>query len=236
MILNLNGISATMRTVAISGGFTRIFLENFTTTSGTVIDIVFTSSLGAESTTPAGTETVYVRRAQLEAGSFASSYIPTTTAAVTRNVCVESNTTTGNIDANKGSIYLEFIPQHVPSGTIYIFGSYVDASNYTAILHDATNLIFRKCISGTNYDATIANTFVIGTKYKVTAMWGQSGSNIALSGVLGTANSNSAPLKLGTTYQIGANGNGAGQPFATIRNVKIWKKALKDSELVRLTT
>ena len=52
---------------------------------------------------------------------------------------------------------------------MYLWGSYVDANNSTSILHDGTNIIFRKRISGTNYDSTKALTYTAGTTYTVKA-------------------------------------------------------------------
>ena len=182
-----------------------------------------------------GTSGIYLWGAQLEVGAFASSYIPTTTASVTRNAEIKTDIVLSNIDINKGSIYLEFIPNHVVSGTVFMFGSYVDTNNYTAILHDATNLIFRKRITGTNYDATIALTYVNGTSYKISATWGASGTTIYLNGGAGTPHANITALQLAATFQLGSDGNSLQHLYGTVRNVKIWKKALTDTQLINLT-
>jgi hypothetical protein len=181
-------------------------------------------------------DVIAVDYADNQGGAFASMPILTTTAAVTRAADVLSYPTAGNLNAASGGIYLEFTPEHAPIWTIFLFGSYVDSNNYTAILHDGTSYIFRKCIAGINYDAAIALAFTSGTKYKVAIGWGNSGLNIAIAGILGTANSNSLPAQLGTTIQLGADGNGAGQPFAEICNIKFFKKELKTSKLISLTS
>ena len=173
--------------------------------------------------------------AQVELGSFASSYIATTTVAVTRNADVEAVSTSGNIAAAAGSVYLEYTPTHTPSGTIALWGTYVDASNYTAILHDATNLIFRKRIAGVNYDATIANAFVSGTTYKACATWGTSGTSITLNGTEGTPHANTTAAQIGSTMQWGADGNSLQQPFANIRNCRDWLRQLSASERTAVT-
>ena len=56
-----------------------------------------------------------------------------------------------------------------------------------------------------------------------------------VSGVLGTANSNAASLQLGSTFQIGADGNSSQQAFASFKNVKIYAKSLAAPQLRRLT-
>lgn len=182
-----------------------------------------------------GTVSCYLWGAQVELGSFASSYIATTTVAVTRNADVEAVSTSGNIAAAAGSVYLEYTPTHSPSGTIAFWGTYVDASNYTAILHDATNLIFRKRIAGVNYDATIANAFVSGTTYKVCATWGTAGTSITLNGTEGTPHANTTAAQIAATMQWGADGNSLQQPFASIRNCRDWLRQLSASERAAVT-
>lgn len=178
---------------------------------------------------------LYLWGAQLELGSFASSYIPTTTLAVARNADVEAVSTSGNIAAAAGSVYLEYTPTHSPSGTIAFWGTYVDASNYTAIIHDATNLIFRKRIAGVNYDATIANAFVSGTTYKACATWGASGTSITLNGTEGTPHANTTAAQIAATMQWGADGNSLQQPFASVRNCRDWLRQLSASERAAVT-
>ena len=165
----------------------------------------------------------------------ASSYIPTTTAAVTRAASVDSYPTSGNITAAAGTVALTFTPTHAPSGTVALWGTYVDASNYTAILHDATNLIFRKRIAGSNYDATIANAFVNGTTYKVAATWGAAGTAIYLDGVAGTPHANTTAAQIAATMQVGADGNSLQQPGAGTTNLRIWQRQLSISEGVAVT-
>lgn len=181
-------------------------------------------------------DVIAVDYADNQGGAFASSPISTTTAAVTRASDALSYPTAGNLNAAAGAIKLEFTPEHAPSGTIFLFGSYVDSDNATLILHDATSLIARKRIAGTNYDATIANAFVSGTTYKIAMSWGSSGLNIAVAGVLGTANNNSIAAQLGTTIQIGADGNSLQQSFGSLKSVKFYPKQLKTAKLIQVTS
>lgn len=192
-----------------------------------------TQSSGSINAAAQGSAVIY--GAQVELGSFASSYIPTTTIPVARYADVESYPTASNILAAAGSIALTFTPTHTPSGTIALWGTYVDASNYTAILHDATNLIFRKRIAATNYDATVELNFVAGTSYKIAASWGAGGSTIHLNGTAGTPHANTTAAQVAATMQFGADGNSLQQPFANIGDGRIWQRQLSSAALNAIT-
>jgi hypothetical protein len=135
-----------------------------------------------------GTSDVYLWGSQFELGSYATTYQATTTAAVTRDKDILDDQVSGNLTAAAGTVAFQWTPSHNPSGTVALGGSYVDADNYTTILHDATNYIFRKRIAGVNYDATLTASFVSGTTYSIALKLGADGSQIAVDGVLGTAN------------------------------------------------
>ena len=154
---------------------------------------------------------------------------------MTRNAEIDSYPTSGNILAAVGTIALTFTPTHAPSGTIALWGTYVDASNYTAILHDATNLIFRKRIAASNYDATIANAFASGTTYKVSGSWGASGVTITVDGTEGTPHANTTAAQIGSAMEIGGDGNSAQQPFAAMANCRAWQRQLSAAERAAIT-
>src|SRR6185369_8074149 len=101
----------------------------------------------------------------------------------------------------------------------YAFGTYVDASNYTALLIDSTTATFRKRIAGVNYDATKALTMVAGTNYKLMGRVNvDNTTDIFVQGVKGAGNANTtAPqAKSDKTYQIGSDGASANQLYAGI--------------------
>lgn len=193
-----------------------------------------TQASGVEAAAPQGSAVFY--GAQVELGSSASTYIATTTAAVTRAADVDAYPTASNILAAAGTVYLEFTPDHTPSGTIALWGTYVDASNYTAILRDATNMIMRKRIAGVNYDATIANAFSANTTYKVCGSWGASGVTVTVNGTEGTPHANTTAAQIAATMQWGADGNSLQQPFATERNARVWQRQLSASERGAITS
>ena len=160
--------------------------------------------------------------AQIELGSFASTYIPTTTVAVTRNADIDQYPTASNVVAAAGSVYLEYTPYHAPSGTVFLWGTYVDASNYTGILHDGVNLIFRKRIAATNYDAPVAHPLLPDETYKIMATWGSAGMTLQIDDLTSLGNSNTTNAQIGTSMQFGADGNSLQQPFGKLGECRVW--------------
>jgi len=181
------------------------------------------------------TDTWYLWNINATDLSYDTSPIATTTSTVTRSPDVLAYPTTNNLRADKWTIYLEYTPKHTPiTENIYLFWSYIDASNYTAIFHDWTNLIFRKRIAWTNYDTTITNAFVIWDLYKIAVKWWIDWIDIFLNWVKGTNNSNTTNLQLGTTLEIWTL-NSTWQPTANIKNIKFYKTSLSDSRLLQIT-
>lgn len=174
---------------------------------------------GTENSAAVGTAGIY--GVDFKIGGL-SSYTPTTTSSVVRNSNVLSYPASGNISAAVGTVYLEATWQHAVSGIGFLWGTYVDANNYTAIGHDGTNIVFRKCVTGVNYDAAALLPYVSGTTYKIAAQWGTSGTQIYVDGVAGAPNVNTAPAQIGSTMQLGADGNGAFQPFACLKHLRIY--------------
>lgn len=172
---------------------------------------------------------------QVEKGSFASSFIETAAAAVPRDKDVLSRPTADELPANDFVIALEWTPQNVAMGTIFIWGTYVDADNGTYLLHDGTNIIFRKRISGTDHEVTKALTYAADTTYKpVIKQSSTTGMSMWVDGAKALDLAELTDAQIGETMQIGADGNSANQDFSCHKNFIVYNKPLTETRLNQL--
>ncbi len=172
---------------------------------------------------------------QVEKGAFASSFIETAAAAVTRVKDVLTRPTANELPVNNFVIKLEWTPQNVGLGTVFIWGTYVDANNYTALLHDGANLIFRKRIAGVNYEVTKALSYAANTTYKIACRQSvKTGMSMWIDSTRAVDLANVTDAQIGTTIQVGADGNSANQDFSCHKNLKFYHKKLTDRQAMRL--
>ena len=108
-VLNTQGVAnTTLSRQFFPNGWVKLTLTYLLPVTSGNLDIALTTSNGDTSVPLSGTESVYVFGAQLEAGSNATSYIPTTTASVTRNADVISKTGISSlIGQTEGTIFAE---------------------------------------------------------------------------------------------------------------------------------
>jgi hypothetical protein len=237
-----SGTGVTASIVSFSNGWYRVAgtLQSSATASGN-FQIRLGNGTGG-SYQGDGTGTIYLWGAQLEAGSFPTSYIPTTTATVTRSADVASIS---------GSNFSSWYRQD--EGTVFA-DSTVAATNNTRIAaisdNTTTNRIFlsRGSGSGGNINMTVTNTTVqvsalifatalaAGTSNRVAAVYKASdfaGSVNGLTAVTqntGTVPSAVTQLGIGTGEILGNN-----TMTGTIRRLTYWPQRLSNSTLQQIT-
>jgi len=178
-------------------------------------------------------DTVLFWGVQLETGGL-SSYIPTVASQVVRNADVFPLYSIANIKTHGDTIFFVATPQFNNTAfTGYLLGSYIDTNNCKCILHDGTNLIFRKRTAGVNTDLTTPFTYSKDNKFLCAIAFGSGGMRLSVNGVLVSNAIDSTTF--GTTFQFGADGNSQNQPFCTIKDIKIYGRKLKDGALQALT-
>lgn len=181
-----------------------------------------------------GTVSVYLWGAQVELGSFASSYIATTTVAVARNADVLTYSSAGNIDGTKGWCYAEISANwDTPTPSNYCaigFGTSIEGLITGFVAGLPTEI---RAFDGTNSVQQAGNPTMYRTPRNTAVTWGGSSMSVGQSGVV-TAGSFDG--NIGTTaIGVGNSGAGAFQWSGTIRNIRIGQRQLSSSELQAVT-
>jgi 3-methyladenine DNA glycosylase Tag len=192
---------------------------------------------GGNSYTGDNVSGIYLWGAQLEAGSFASSYIPTTTASVTRNADSLTYPTAGNVDGTKGTAYAEVAPETtIPAETSPGYGNnYILDFNPSIALRHYNNYI--RMTDNTNVTLSPVWNPIQNISYKIGSKWGGSSMGAVVNGVIGTSATFDGNMNYGANMFIGKHSTtGNYEWYGTIRNVKIWKKALSDGQLTNMTS
>ena len=173
--------------------------------------------------------TVYLWGAQLEAGAFASSYIPTTTAAVTRNGD-DLYYPAGNLSGLTGSV----IAQIAISGVSTVEKDIVVCSSGQPLYIGGTTkrpFLFDGAARSSSLLPFIESSSVQG----IASSWGGSACVIALNGASTGPLTFDGDLNISGVLRIAGN-SGINSISGTIRNVRIFSQALPDATLKAMTT
>jgi hypothetical protein len=200
---------------------------------------IFAAQVDSSGTVTPGTQgTIYIWGAQLEVGSYATSYIPTVASSVTRNADVISKTGISSlIGQTEGTIFLDYNLTNFSNQEVFINSVYTN-SIALGFLTDGTFkfrcLIFSNSIVTTLSSATISTlgNYKIAVKYK-------SGANkLFINGILIATDTSTLNF---TTLLSDLTLNRVGAIFygdnaKSLKNASIFKTALTDTECIALTT
>lgn len=225
------GSGATISMTAYPNGWYRCVLTGAVNNSATTLRFhtVSASSNGSDTRVADGTR--YQWGAQVEAGAFASSYIPTTSAAVTRNADQLEYPPIG-VNGLEGTAYAELSTawgaaapvacavNTEASGT----GLLRNTGNLSTQIgiHDGSTFLLKSGIADMNVSAQ-----------KCASSWG---AHLAVTGngLTPATGSFSGQLNV-SSVSIGAIQGSSQHWFGTLRNVRIWKRQMPDAELQALT-
>ena len=240
----LNGVVGAVSAGATSGIETtgqanvyRVWVTNTANAAaaaGTVkISLNATDTATLESAARAGTETLGAGMVQLEVGTFKSSRITTTTAAVTRNADVLTYAKAGNFSDASGTVYSEY--EHsswANAGGEPVVGDSGAAS--TTCLRSTPN------VSGVSaYDGTNNINGAAGTPSGVVAgavVWGGVTGRAYANGTAGAVASYDGTWGF-TDLAVCHQGSGVLAHFyGTIKNLRIYSRALSDAQLQAMTS
>jgi hypothetical protein len=215
-----------------------------TTTSGTETNIRFnlywSTGNNTVTFTPAGTEAVYIWGAQLEAGAFATSYIPTTTTSLTRSADVCSMTGTNFsswYNAAEGTVVWE--AQTAQGANAYpwsLFGSSTQNRIYSTYSTNA------RIESGVRVSGSFLASAVTPNNSAPTNTFGKGAAGYKVNDFgfswNGAAAITDTSLTLPTVQQLDIGNNGAlsgNYLNGTIRRIAYYPTRLPDATLQALT-
>jgi len=189
-----------------------------------------------------GTSGVYLWGAQLEAGSYATSYIPTVASAVTRNADVISKTGISDlIGQTEGTVFIEFKDDgEASSFTNYLRIDDGTTNNNISVYknNSLSSLGAAVTTSGVlqcnliNSVGNLKNITKVAFSYKLNSFSVSVNGSAILKDTLGTV-----PLLL-SRIKIGGDSVNSIPTILSgkVNLVKLYKTALTDSELISLTT
>jgi hypothetical protein len=189
---------------------------------------------GVPSYTGDAAQTSIMWGAMVEAGAFASTYIPTTTVAVARNADVLYLPAAGNIQDAQGSCIAEL---RLYSGIqdAYVVSTATNILFGAPISFSVTNVRFLDSAGFKNFGSPPA----VNSLSRLATRWGDFGSNAFKDGTqLGGTGTYSGLLVRSPFISIGMDNttNQTSQPYASIRNIRIMPAANDPSWLRQATS
>jgi len=220
--------------------------ETFTLTASGTVDRILMGPLGAVNN-PAITSsgnTMAFAAPQIELGAVPTTFIPTTTASVTRNadVVTLSGAVSGCIGQTEGTLYAEIVAQPYNNASfpaILQVDDGADSQRFAIFIGPSGGIRVRFNASGVNsiFDSTNPATLVVGQTYKIAAAFGFNGSQaFYINGVLQVSGSVTAgPFTAALNRVMLGHRAGIVSPFL-IRSAAIYTTRLTNAELAALTT
>jgi hypothetical protein len=197
-----------------------------------------TATLTSSIPVTASGDTCYIFGAQLEVGSIATSYIPTTTAAVTRNADAISVTgaVSGCIGQTEGTIYLE--TNALVSGASDLFCFARATTNTVSLSKNSSNIIQATVYtSGPSPALFIAASGTVSGNLKIAVAYKTGESALYINGVpIGTSSTAFSFAAALTEININPTGFFEGRGNQRISALSLYTTRLTNAELAALTT
>ena len=230
----------TASSVAVGGGYFRVSISGTAAGNDTArINVLPTASTADFSGD--GTSGVLVRNAQLEAGSFPTSYIPTSGAAATRSADVASIPTSAfGYNQKAGTVVVD--SQHADYGgfdhAIFSLGDLTQNEEvYLAVAPDPDDAVFYVRSNNTTEASYFWNAqWAANTYAKIAVAFSEDDVEFAKDGTaVGLDTSATMPVGL-TTLKMGERSNGVFKGAIHLKSIQYFPRRLTNAQLVRLTT
>jgi hypothetical protein len=194
--------------------------------------------------TAAGTNLIYVFGAQVELGSFPTSYIPTTTVALTRSadVCsITGSDFTSFYNQSEWTLYADLSGlMSEPLGGQRPFVAISDGtySNFFSILKaSGTGSFQAEALTSSALQFRLGNAYAPYTRYKIALGAKTDNANASYNGVLKITDTTvTMPSTMNRLEFRDPTGAAAGHPSFHIASIRYYKKRLPDAKLQSLTS
>ena len=184
-----------------------------------------------------GTSSILVWGAQVEAGSFPSSYIETAASSVGRNADVLTYSAAG-IDTFPMTVSADFVTSHVHTVNGFVMDVSDNSSSDRGGIYVATNNALGSLTRGTvgnNSDVVDTTSLTIGTTYSAALVWALDDIEFYVDGdSKGTPDTDAGVGSGLSEIAIGAKYDSTTHLYGNIRNVKIFNKRLTDEQVTKL--
>jgi hypothetical protein len=193
------------------------------------------SEIGFEA--PTATRTFFAWGAQLEVGSVATSYIPTTTQAITRGAEVINKTGIASlIGQTEGTIYAEVVLSRINANQVISLGTLNDRIMINFDSSTSVLALIRVGNVNADYTATIPAIPATGGVYKIALAYKANDYCFAVNGIAyASTASRGVPANMSTLY-LGASVFSNAQLNDRIRAAALYPNRLSNTELAALTT
>jgi hypothetical protein len=234
-VLGTIGAASTATITSVGNGWYRCSMTATTAAGGNTLAFYLASANNTLSYTGNGTSGLFLWGAQLESGAYATSYIPTTSASVTRNADVISRGnifTNGLITASGGTWFVDLRNNlsliRDTFATLSIFQTSATTNSFVFFNHSSGaggRIQISKFISGTatTLYTTTSNTSKIAIKWNgTTADIFENGVKVVSATAFTTTNMDSLTTSSGLR--------------ATINSMALFPTPLTDTQCIALTT
>jgi hypothetical protein len=223
------------------GDYWKYTLKATSDTSNLLIPIFLLNNGTTEVYLGDGTSGVYIWGAQLEAGSYPTSYIPTTSAAVTRVADAAYKTGISSlIGQSEGTLYWEgyidtakanygFFPR------LTMIGNGTGANFAGVLLTQSNQLTTRFVISNSN-QATITHNITTSGTYKIAFAYKANDFVLYVNGVNVGTDTSGTVTGLSNLYIGYEYGDGSTPPVHPTNQAALFKTRLTNDQLAALTT
>jgi len=221
----------------LANGWIRLRFTFTAPSTSSQVSVGLAANQNAATISAAGTEAMYVWGAQLEAGSFATSYIPTTSGSATRNADNVTMAVPSYFNTSTGTFYNEALI--FSNSTSLCYGISADdgtSNNQISIMMTDTGNSRGYVLSGGATQANIGGTmYPVNGAGKSALAWATNDAAHTFDGeAVGTDATVTVPTGL-TTFRFGDRAVGGRSTNGYIRRVAYWTSRISNANLQTLT-